>query len=102
MDIRIKVKPTFWGSTGTYRTKTAIEQAIHLWSWKKVFNTGAQIAINYEKHNPVYRQIKFKNGKTKSTKLVQHGYWTAHIYYFDKNLPIKVVQKARNFSIIQK
>ncbi len=97
MKIYLTIKPILWRA----KDKPSLERQIRTANWEKVVRDGVQIGINYEKRNPVYRQTKFKNGKTKKTELVRPGCWLAYTYYFEKHLPVKIVQHARHFTITQ-
>lgn len=60
-----------------------------------------KFGIHLEKRNPVYKQVKFKNGRTKKTTLISAGYWIASIYSFPVDFPIEITQHSRHFTIKQ-
>lgn len=60
-----------------------------------------KFAIHLEKRNPVNKQTKFKNGKTRRTKRIAAGYWIASIYSFPIDFPVDIVQHARHFTLKQ-
>lgn len=113
MTIRFNLKPIIVGGLGSClpfnmgikRTKQEIVSAVRN-SYGDLSNPfrerECEIAVNYEKRNPVYKQIKFKNGKTKKTELVRPGHWVAYVYKIPKNWPVKIVQHSRHFTLESK
>lgn len=121
MTLRIPVKPRIMYSNSQFsycRNKKEFEQKIvdnfglrknfdGTYSNDSILNRNRdkpvqKVGINFEKRNPVYKQIKFKNGKTKKTELVSKGFWIAWVYHFPAGLDIKIKQGQRNFTIINK
>lgn len=108
MTIRLKFKPQF----DKARTKAELERSIFQ-NLHKVYSSRGEyyenfynkkemrIGVNYEKHKPKWKQVKYKNGKTKSSKKISDAFWTAHVYFFPLDLPINIVQHSRHFTVSQ-
>ena len=61
------------------------------------------LVVNYEKVNRKTKQIRYKNGKYKSSEVVKEKQWIGYAYYFPisllKVMNLKVVQNRNNFEL---
>lgn len=105
MEIRIKIKPQKY----TARTKDELLQKITNGKcftfssdgcYYTSYNSDDKYVYTLQKHRPKIAQRKDNRGKTIGSSVIKEGFWVGYVYKIPKNLPIKVYQKLRNFTII--
>ena len=108
MTIRINIKPiVVWGNSkqeiinefrSVYNT-VSVGGSCYRRITNEFRDEGTMFGFNFEKHNSIVKQTKFKNGKTKKMEVVKRAFWKAYVYRFDKSLPINIIQHARHFTV---
>lgn len=109
MELHFKIKPTIVrarskeGIDSKYYGKCLTFSSYGNYRLADYGGEECALVINYVKVNRKTKQLRFKNGKYKSSTVVREKEWIGYVYYFPisllKVMNLEVKQKVNNFEI---